>query len=248
MMTNASMCGIQVEPLRFKERISQKRMKSFRSSFLLLLLFVAWVLCDGAEGVEIGGRGGVSMGEEGSTLGVMLSGSNTGKCTVNGACYSSLDYENNEQCKFATVEGGVLDVVSFDVESESRCTPEFTPTTGNSAPAKNASGLTTDEMKASQMEVDHYCSTFGSSSGKARRGHDFVFEDVTSNNCAGAVALVSSKAGTIETTTAGAASAKTAGATDTFALAPNVYERDDDDLEMAMLYSEWNDAGSDEGE
>ena len=97
------------------------------------------------------------------------------------------------------------------------------------------------------MGMDHYYSTLSSSSGKACRGHEFISEDVTSNNCAGAVALVSSKAGTIEMTTAGAASAKTAGATATFALIPSVYERDDDDLEMAMLYSEWKNAGSDEG-
>ena len=59
-----------------------------------------------------------------------------------------------------------------------------------------------------------------------------------------AMVNVSSKNGIIDTTT-GVASAKTAGATTTFALTPSVYEREADDLEMAISCSDWNFAGSD---
>jgi hypothetical protein len=59
-----------------------------------------------------------------------------------------------------------------------------------------------------------------------------------------AMVNVSSKNGIIETPTTGVASAKTAGATTTFALTPSVYEREADDLVMAISCSDWNFAGS----
>ena len=52
-----------------------------------------------------------SAGEEGRKLGITLSGSNTGKCAVNGNCFSSLDYENFESCTFTMGAGAALDVV-----------------------------------------------------------------------------------------------------------------------------------------
>ena len=60
-----------------------------------------------------------------------------------------------------------------------------------------------------------------------------------------AMVNVSSKNGIIDTPTTGVASAKTAGATTTFALTPSVYEREADNLEMAISCSDWNFAGSD---
>jgi hypothetical protein len=62
-------------------------------------------------------RGGISVAEEGRKLAVTLSGSNTGQCSVNGNCFSSLNYEINEGCMFTMDEGGVLNVVSFETES-----------------------------------------------------------------------------------------------------------------------------------
>ena len=59
---------------------------------------------------------GVSVREEGRKLGVTLSG-RSGKCAVDGACFSSLDYGNYETCTFTMGAGGVLNVLSFETES-----------------------------------------------------------------------------------------------------------------------------------
>jgi hypothetical protein len=59
----------------------------------------------------------VSAGEEGRKLGITLSGSSSGNCAVNGNCFSSLDYGNNEQCTFTMGEDGALNVISFETES-----------------------------------------------------------------------------------------------------------------------------------
>ena len=59
----------------------------------------------------------VSAGEEGRKLGITLSGSSTGQCTVNGDCFSSLNYVNSERCTFTMGEDGALNVISFVTES-----------------------------------------------------------------------------------------------------------------------------------
>ncbi|GMI42721.1 hypothetical protein TrCOL_g6320 [Triparma columacea] len=61
--------------------------------------------------------GGISVAEEGRKLAVTLSGSNTGQCTVNGNCFSSLNYGDDERCTFTMGNGGVLNVVSFNIYS-----------------------------------------------------------------------------------------------------------------------------------
>ena len=48
---------------------------------------------------------------------IFLSGSNTGKCAVDGNCFSSLDYGNYESCTFTIIGGGMLNVVSFNTEN-----------------------------------------------------------------------------------------------------------------------------------
>ena len=47
---------------------------------------------------------------------VTLSGSNTGKCAVDGNCFSSLHYDNNERCTFTVGIDGTLSVDSFHTE------------------------------------------------------------------------------------------------------------------------------------
>ncbi|GMI47449.1 hypothetical protein TrCOL_g9426 [Triparma columacea] len=65
--------------------------------------------------------GGISVAEEGRKLAITLSGSNTGQCAVNGNCFSSLSYGNDERCTFTLGESGVLNIVSFVVESGPSC-------------------------------------------------------------------------------------------------------------------------------
>jgi predicted outer membrane repeat protein len=62
--------------------------------------------------------GGISVAEEGRKLAVTLSGSNTGQCAVDGNCFSSLDYDSDEMCTFTMGEDGVLNVISFETESD----------------------------------------------------------------------------------------------------------------------------------
>jgi hypothetical protein len=57
-----------------------------------------------------------SGGEEGRKLAVTLSGSNTGQCAVNGNCFSSLNYGNDESCTFTMGGSGTLTVISFNTE------------------------------------------------------------------------------------------------------------------------------------
>lgn len=89
---------------------------------------------DGSDGNFYCANGGTAVGTVGSCACVScnagfsgpncatadifeLSGSNIGNCAVNGACFSSLNYGNDERCTFTTSESGALNFISFNTET-----------------------------------------------------------------------------------------------------------------------------------